>query len=378
MKIALLGDLHVQEKRLDEQLPVLRSIVEEIAQARVDCTVIAGDLTGWAVPHCATIAERNALVGFVCDLADRAPVTVIRGNHDSHGDFDFLSRLRTIHPVRWYGAPGFHAENDGPAYGLVALPWIDRSQIGKDEDWEDGILRLWKAQIAKCVAHAPKRLIVVAHVALKGSILVEGQPPVPTHDPTFRVDDLLPDLDVPMVLLAGHYHVPQSVGSRAVYPGSPFVNVFGEGENRGWCLVDLPDRDAPVFVWHAIPQPARVSIDYLATTDEIAGVKPEMDVWTDTPPAGSHVRIVASFHEQDAEAALANVRKYETDLAKAGCLVEVRCEIQRAKRSREGAEAVAGDSPLEERIRAYAGTCDDPPSPQVLEQAVALVRDWNA
>ena len=48
MKIVVTADLHLQEKRVFEQAPVLDAIVGEITRARPDLIVIAGDLAGWS------------------------------------------------------------------------------------------------------------------------------------------------------------------------------------------------------------------------------------------------------------------------------------------------------------------------------------------
>ena len=372
MKIAVTADLHLQEKRVHEQAPVLDAIVGEITRARPDLIVVAGACCGWSVPHVASIVERNLLLEFLVALGSIAPVHVVRGNHDAQGDHDWISHLRTIHPVRWYAAPDLHVEKDRPSHVLVALPWMDRSAFGPEEDWREATLKAWRVVLDRARSHAPKRVIVVAHAALKGAVLIEGQPPVPVHDPTFAVRDLLPDMDVPMVLIAGHYHVPQAVGVLGAYPGSPFVHTFGDKGKRGWMLVDLPDEGSPVFLWKPIAQPARIAIDYLAATDEI--VQPENPV---EPVKGDHVRIVASFHDRDSVTAMDNVRDFERELTERGCLVEVRCEIQRARREREGAEAVAGDSPLGDRLRAYAATCQDPPGDDVVNRAVERVTRWS-
>lgn len=372
MKVAAVSDLHLREQRLSEQVPVLRAIEREIAVAKPDLITIGGDTYQWSVPATSTIFERNTFMEFVLNLAAVAPVISVRGNHDTIGDLAFMNHLRTSNPVRHFDRPGFHVEKDRPSHVLVALPWMDRSAFGPEEDWQEATLKAWRTVLDQARSHAPKRVIVVAHAALKGAVLIEGQPPVPVHDPTFAVRDLLPDMDVPMVLIAGHYHVPQAVGVLGAYPGSPFVHTFGDKGKRGWMLVDLPDEGSPVFLWKPIAQPARIAIDYLAATDEI--VQPENPV---EPVKGDHVRIVASFHDRDSVTAMDNVRDFERELTERGCLVEVRCEIQRARREREGAEAVAGDSPLGDRLRAYAATCQDPPGDDVVNRAVERVTRWS-
>lgn len=84
------GDLHLQDKLLDRQRPVLQWIDGLVRSEGIDLVCITGDIAGWHVPHRASDAERNEFARFVFGLAMNADVVVAMGNHDIPSNWEWL------------------------------------------------------------------------------------------------------------------------------------------------------------------------------------------------------------------------------------------------------------------------------------------------
>src|SRR3990167_6939287 len=100
MLILHTGDLHLTEgPRFADTMRCLEHVVAVGQERGVALWLVGGDLTGTTVPHVATVAERNGIAAILQDMAVRAPVVVIQGNHDAPGDLDIYERLGARHPI---------------------------------------------------------------------------------------------------------------------------------------------------------------------------------------------------------------------------------------------------------------------------------------
>lgn len=411
MRIAHVTDLHIREERLAEQLDTLRSIAKAIDVQEPHLITVGGDLCGVQVPHRATPAERNALCSFLRELQGTAPVVVLRGNHDLAKDYEFLNYFGESPWPLLFASECELLAVQHPALGeepmqVMCLPWIDRSAFPLEADYAGSVQAAYRSAVSKefaatlRAAAAAKRSVLLAHVAISGALLKEGQPSVPTSDPVLRLPDVA-DHELYNVALFGHYHAPQRLTSKdkacaALYGGSLFVNEYGESIERGWTLFDTDSGQSQFHRSGCAPR-LTVTIDCAART--VLSVQPQdwpgAERLGKTRPAeltkashyeacalrGSHVKLVCQLPEGDATA-MALVDTLRTVLRSAGALsLHIERHVERVERLRAGAASVAAAGTLADKVRAFldsGSSASEVVSPEVRDAAMDLLAQLEA
>ncbi|MEA2303899.1 MAG: repair protein SbcD/Mre11 [Solirubrobacteraceae bacterium] len=211
---------------------------------QADAILVAGDLYDRALPPVDAVALADELLG---RLAERAPVIVIAGNHDS------AQRLRFGAGLLARG--GLHLRTDplgcadpvllgGVAvYGLPYLePDLARGPLGCEERGHAAVLAAAMARVRSDVARRPAgtRSVVLAHAFVAGAapseserdLAVGGAASVPAS--TFAGVDYV---------ALGHLHAPQRVGANGRYAGSPVAFSFSEaGHEKSVCVVEVAEE----------------------------------------------------------------------------------------------------------------------------------------
>ena len=101
MKVVHLADSHFDEKRdLADNVSVHGAALNSIADDAPDLIVHAGDLHN----RRSSPEVRLAAADFLGELAEIAPVVLIRGNHDVPKDLDLYDRLQGGHPLHVIGS----------------------------------------------------------------------------------------------------------------------------------------------------------------------------------------------------------------------------------------------------------------------------------
>lgn len=351
-RLAMVTDTHLRAAEADLHGRLLRRMAEEIEAARCDVLLIGGDLAGRTVPHLASPVERNLLVAFIASLG--LPTVVVRGNHDSLGDWDFL---RALPQVRYEDRPirleigGFVGKSSGRPEKLVVtcIPWLD-----DPADLPDLSRPEWQADV------------VLGHAALRdGRIKPFGQPDVPKGD-AFQLNgaQVLADTGARLALF-GHYHEPQEVTPGVFYGGSCFINDYGEPDNRGWTLVDL---EAGSVEHRPLEQPRREL--FVVPYREYNPDFPEA-LRTALSTTDSFVKLRVQANENFLARAKAWVEEHFAD-APVGRL-RVEFDMQAAERVREGAEAVSLASTCDAKFRHYLAARSKPALPDVVARATELL-----
>lgn len=253
LKIAHLADSHFDEKhRLDDNVAVHGAFVDQAKAAGVDVILHAGDF----FERRSTPAERNALLRFLCEAADVAPVVGCKGNHDADDDLTVFNRLDTRHGVEIFERPGISGDNGSSlggvplALSVLALPWFTKAgvvarlaaDVPSAESTEATIsaarrlLAMLSVQVQERVALGTVPLLV-GHVLVAGSETSTGQTLIGSTVELAPAD--LAELGCAYAAL-GHIHKRQSWnGDRVAYSGSPNRQNFGEPEAKGWNLVEI-------------------------------------------------------------------------------------------------------------------------------------------
>jgi len=342
MRVAFVTDLHVTQARLREHAPVLRKVAGAICATHPDLLLVGGDLCGLRVPHRATPEERNTLVDFLRRATGDGewPAVVVRGNHDAPGDFDFLDHLAI--DATYMGEPGVV---EGDRWGVVCLPWVDRTAVSDPERYQGEVRALYRDTLAGYLQDPDRRphVFVLGHAAIKGATLHDGQPAVPIADPVVPLSDLDGDFRAGFF---GHYHHPQILesGDRPiVYGGSLNVNEHGEDYRKTWTEW-TPKRCR----FHRIPTPIRATlvVDDLGKTLE---VKPDADALG--PNAHLKIRVVAQGDRLDQ--AITAARRVRAQYVGNVLSVRVEYDTRVQPRTREGAADIADRTTIPDKVALY-------------------------
>lgn len=371
MRVAFVTDLHITEdpktrSLYSDHMAVLEILVREIALAQPDLILIGGDLSDHKVPHRATPAERNAHVDLRVELSKIAPIVEVMGNHDIMGDYAFFNRLKTKNPFRYHEAMD---ADDFPDFVVWSLPWVyqgsatghEEHQALVDETVEllmDNARDLKRDELDQGIRRPH---FLLAHCAVAGASVSEGQPDVPTKDPVVRREDLFVEVEgVPIfdAMFFGHYHVPQRVGPRGAYGGGLLISSYGEGLDRGWTLYDTITEK---FTHQPIVQPVRLTIGVDFRTGMITKVKPDVGIPLDKVTSleevdftGADVKLVVYTDRGGIGSDLGALERAKAAVRKtARSLKEEFVRDKVASETREGADEVAEATSDEEKIMAY-------------------------
>ena len=257
-----LGKVLKGQSRMDEQLAVLKDIVDIAEAEKPDLVIVAGDLHDTVAPNAET--EKIAVRALSALRRHAAAVVVVAGNHD-HGPR--LDALRT-----WAEEAGItlrgtisKAEDHlitgvtpgGEAWRLAALPFIsqryavrasemfDLSAAEASSTYADHVARLFATLTTGFDDGTETVNLVTAHLTVVGGKTGGGERDAHTIEAYSVPASVFPS-SVHYVAL-GHLHRRQQVpGPCPVhYSGSPLAIDFGEEENRpSVSIVELSSHKA--------------------------------------------------------------------------------------------------------------------------------------
>jgi DNA repair protein SbcD/Mre11 len=289
-----LGKVLKGQSRLDEQLAVLKEIVDVAEAERPDLTIVAGDLYDTAAPS----AETEKIAGRALRALRRhsGAVVVIAGNHD-HGPR--MDALRTwADDVILRGTLGKAEEHlirgvtpGGEAWRLAALPFLsqryavrasemfDLTSAEASATYADHVARLIAALTAEFDDGSETVNLATAHLTVVGGTLGGGERDAHTIEAYAVPASIFPTATHYVAL--GHLHRRQAVvGPCPVqYSGSPLAIDFGEEENQpSVSIVELSARTAakvrPVPITSAVPLRT-----IRGTLHELAALKVDEQAW---------------------------------------------------------------------------------------------------
>ena len=222
VRIAHLGDIHVQDRRRDEYAIIFARLYESLKLESIDIIVVAGDVFDnkmRASPH-----NLEDVASFLSKLVTIAPVILIAGNHDTNclipGSLDLLTPLISNH--RALQPPYLTYWRNSGIYTAHGIKWTVIATDGKQP--EDAHLIEYQQDMPH---------ICLFHEEVNGALLPNGQ--------------LLSDFKLSKsnfiqydLTLGGHIHLRQCFTNRAAYCGSLIQQNIGELHNgHGYILWDL-------------------------------------------------------------------------------------------------------------------------------------------
>ena len=309
MKILHLADTHIgpfpgpvvggKNVRADDTLRCFDELIEKTTVLQPDLIIHAGDLFHAAKTWSERgISEVDDAIQRITELADIAPVVIVRGtpNHDgdahyqilkTHFDSAVLSGNVTI--ITEPGRYGIVCNNRS-AINLCALPGFDKGywrskNPGLDREQEtqafsDALEKMIVGMKAQCEPDYPS--VLVGHYTVEGANTESGQTmmfsqfePIITHRTlTTAGYDLC---------CFGHIHKPQALGANAFYSGSiNRLNFNDESDRRGFYVHTLDGNKLVSSEFIELESPRKfktVRLDDAAIHDfNLTGMLPQQDV----------------------------------------------------------------------------------------------------
>ncbi|MDO4182878.1 MAG: exonuclease SbcCD subunit D [Coriobacteriia bacterium] len=253
MRFLHTGDLHIgkrlaERSLLDDQRFVFQQMLDIAREQAVDAVLIAGDVFDKTAPGREALELSEwLLAGFV---AQRLPVFVVPGNHDSAQLVSYCSTVLEasgLHVAKAYAGEVTHVrlkDAEGPV-DVHLLPFVRPTDVrmAHPEDAED--IRTHDDAVRVALAHAAVdpavRNVLVAH-----QFVVNGdQLPETCQSETVSVGGIdsvqMGNFAAFDYVALGHLHGRQQVGRPQVrYSGSPVKYSFSEcSQVKSVCVVDV-------------------------------------------------------------------------------------------------------------------------------------------
>ena len=293
------GDLHLQGKMLEQQVPVLDWIVQTADEREVDLVCITGDIAGWHVPHRATDAERNAFALFVFQLAAFADVVITMGNHDVAENWQWLAEGDTSYHNRVMGRVHFVDRPTALVFNdfrLQCMSYPAKHWVGTGADGEGDLRSAVTAATAELGSRVKpgERVFYTGHHGTIGCVFDGGRPA-----PAVDAENFTPE----QVLATGceaagfnHIHIPQLAlregkTHRGWHVGAPYHLTFGDQGERGISVWEFSGTDEVTHEFIESP-----SKPWVTATGRWNGNGWDMD--TEVPTTGK-VRLRLSWRDGD-------------------------------------------------------------------------------
>lgn len=250
--IVCIGDAHFgpNGRNGDRRLAFLQILQYGCALPALGAWVLAGDLNDAKM----TIDDRNWLAEHLQQMAARAPVVIVAGNHDAPGDLEIFGRLATRYPIVVVTAPEVHRLTlaTGGAASIACVPYVHRAALVAAGLPHDDLGAAARQLLEPIFIDAAQQLdearargdvaLFVGHMNVGGSIASTGQPQIGQEielDPA-----LLARLGhVPKIL--GHIHRHQEIYG-AWYLGSIARMDFGEQESKVFGVLSFEAAPDPL------------------------------------------------------------------------------------------------------------------------------------
>jgi len=231
-----------------DRIKALGRICEFVEESDVDLVVIAGDVFDSSSPENVAI---RVVVEAVERLSERAPVVIVKGNHDGSKGTEKASALSIFGQiVRRFGI--YVSErpeiipivSNGRKIQVFTLPYPRKSAVTNDPEYRnlspEELARLIGFKLEEIVSSFTAQIdrdalnIIVGHLSIAGGVASKEQI-VPPFDISIR-GEFLEKFDL---VCFGHLHVPQRY-----YCGTIARNGFGEEDMKvGFKVYEVRDKE---------------------------------------------------------------------------------------------------------------------------------------
>jgi len=271
MKTAIVADLHMRGKNLEDKRTAWWTVVDEIIELGVTLVILAGDV--WDTRN---IGGRESSLGTVFrafmdplqKLIDKSiEVIIVEGNHEQATG----EQLSALEPLRVAGVQVVDQLGEIRREGGVTIsfiPWMLDPAGTRDQLLESNLGAIKE----RFEDYGDGYKLVVGHLTVKGALLPSG---VSIQGSEFEVTQEQLEATGADLIVLGHIHKRQQIGKNIHYVGALTQDSFGdEGNPQGFMIIDTEKRthefveiDAPEYHtlngWEKFTKPLPKDGDYV-------------------------------------------------------------------------------------------------------------------
>lgn len=377
-QLVAIGDLHLRDDAHQaDRLAALDRIIDHgLSLPALGGWLVVGDVFDTR----SKVSDRNAYAARLIRMASRAPVAMVRGNHDEVGELELFGQLRGGFPITVFEAPGCVRLRLATGHNLTlfGLPYPTKGGlVAAGLTPGDGVQQTADALLdhifmgaAAELEHARAQGDLVAHLAhanIVGAVASNGNPQI-GMEISVSERHLARLGDLPKIY--GHIHLAQAIAG-AVYVGSACRLNWAETEEKRFLVVEFtPDRTHH-YVSVPIAVAPRYHVEGVLTREGFTWqVKDGPDGAVTAAPAtwrGCDVRVRYRFNQS--EKSILTEALVLADFAEARRLeVEPIAVPDRALR----APAVVEATTLVAKVEAWAGVAGVTTTEDILTKLAAL------
>ncbi len=268
MKLFHISDLHIGKQLhyynlKDNQIEILKQIVDKAKEYRPDVILIAGDIYDKSVPSAEAYAIFDHFLTELSEIIPSIPVLMIAGNHDSAERLNYASTFLEKHHIYISVLPPQKEEehlkkivlqDEHGEVNFYLLPFTKPGYVR--HLFEDGVVTSYdsavKALIEREMVDYSNRNVLVSHqFYIAGDRLPETCESEQAYISVGGVDSV----DVAAVkefdyVALGHLHGPQQIGERHIrYSGTPLkYSVSEEKHTKSITMVTLGAKGEELII----------------------------------------------------------------------------------------------------------------------------------
>lgn len=254
MRFIHISDIHIGKKvnefsMLDDQVFVLKQVIDTALKQEADAVIIAGDIYDKSVPPAEAV---EVFDWFITELSQKGiKIYAVSGNHDSPQRIAFGSGIMSKSGVYFSGVYNGKVEKYvfEDKYGKVniyLLPFIKPANVKRY--YEDKEITDYNSALKTVLENTPinenDRNVIVAHQFVTGAQRSDSE-----EISVGGIDNVDASLFKTFDYTAlGHIHGPQSMGKNIIYSGSPLKYSFSEiNQKKAMVIVDLNEKGSVVI-----------------------------------------------------------------------------------------------------------------------------------
>jgi DNA repair exonuclease SbcCD nuclease subunit len=264
VKILHTGDNHFAPTSIEEAVKCFKHVIKIAKTEKVNLVINAGD---WFDKNMLMNSPaRRESVRLLCELADIAPIIMIRGNHDPEGSLDEFPMLRTKYPIHLFTEITHRVFEVDDPYEIITVPYIKKSDFSIPENM--ALVTADKYVATKIISQfanlPPKKYprFFIGHLTITNASLANSQT-ISSNDVLISPVDLQKAKADAYFL--GHIHQhEQSIleGLPIKYSGPHYRTRFDEQQELGFWIWEDGE-------WYRHKTPARRALTIHLTEEEV-------------------------------------------------------------------------------------------------------------
>jgi DNA repair exonuclease SbcCD nuclease subunit len=250
VKILSTGDWHFNAGYDTDVLGSVKQITDCATRGDIDLIVITGDV----YERASDPGSRNLASECIQNLANIAPVVVVRGNHDAPGDLQIYSILQCKTNIQVFESPRQLLYT-----GVIVhvMPWLTKAKWqslhpgASKEEGDKTVSQMALDFLKASVALNPNyKHILVGHMTIAGA-MAQNHQQLGADGVTLGLYDIK-DAGFYAAML-GHIHLRQDIGGpRYFYNGSIAALSYGESPKKYFSVLDTDTGDVEWILLNTI------------------------------------------------------------------------------------------------------------------------------